>query len=181
MFEKEKKNSISVDKLKPDDSHNSRLFRSKSSRSHRRLVSPNRTIHASRIHKSKTSKDCLVIAFDKMRLEPMEVINWNVLSKEEHLENIAKLTECLKERNNMSKYKGHLKEHDFITIELLISMNSRENSIKDQDTHNKWVKQVRFFVRVARMGWRNALYLENAKPSQTNLVQRQLLRLFELW
>ena len=161
--------------------HISRILRSNSSRSHKKHINSGKSLDERRTQRSKISRDCIATAFSQMSLQTEEVVNWNVISKDEHTKNLEKLIECLKHKNSTSKRKSHLKEHDYTTIELLISMDSSKNCIKDQDTHNIWVKQVRFFLRVSQMGLRNALYLENSKPSHKNLVQRQLLRLFEIW
>jgi hypothetical protein len=107
-------------------------------------------------------------------------VSWSIVTEEEHNENLQILSALMREKHT-SKSNVYLKEQDYNSIDMLISMNSSKNKINDQHTHNSWVKQVRFYVRVSQLGFRGALCLENSKPSSTNLIQRQLMKLFEIW
>ncbi len=107
-------------------------------------------------------------------------VTWSIVSEEEHKENLRILSAVMRDKNT-SKPNNYLKEHDYNNIDMLVLLNSSMNQINDQDTHNMWVKQVRFYVRMSQVGLRNAVSLENPKSSNKNLIQRQLNRLFEIW
>ncbi len=107
-------------------------------------------------------------------------VSWSIVSEEEHNENLQILSALMREKHT-SKSNVYLKEQDYDNIDMLVSINSSKNQINDQHTHNLWVKQSRFYVRVSQLGFRGALCLENSKPVSTNLIQRQLMKLFEIW
>ena len=107
-------------------------------------------------------------------------IEWQIASEQEHSTALEALAECIRNRHT-SKRNIHLKERDYFVIDLLTTMASSGNRIEDQSTHNKWVSQTRFYYRVSEFGWRKSVYLEESKPSQISLIQRQLTEIFKFW
>ncbi len=134
--------------------------------------------------KGSSSGSSVTNMISLMNLNDKKTIVWDVVPEKEHMESITKLTELMTLRFT-NRANLHLKYQDYQIIDLLLSLKKHMGSNLDQELHNKWVSQVRFYHHVSEVGTRGAIQLENnkqsTKSSKQSSVQRQLIKLFDFW